>query len=95
MMAFWLVPTPFTQFISHVYIALRGTFSYIPGDAVDRRSLRFLISFYLAAVKDLISAKNIRTLLREVLRSCFPCPPTQHNVISLQTKPSTAMYLRA
>ena len=43
-MAFWLVPTPFTQFISHVYIALRGTFCYIPDDAVDRRSLGFLIS---------------------------------------------------
>ena len=43
-MAFSLVPTPFTQFISHVYITLRGTFSYIPGDAVDRRSLGFLIS---------------------------------------------------
>ena len=44
-MVFWLVPTPFTQFISHVYIVLRGTFSYIPDDAVDRRSLGFLISF--------------------------------------------------
>ena len=44
-MAFWLLPTPFTQFISHVFIALRGTISYIPNDAVDRRSLGFLISF--------------------------------------------------
>ena len=44
-MAFCLVPTPFTQFILRVYIALRGTLSYIPDDAVDRRSLGFLISF--------------------------------------------------
>ena len=29
---------------------------------------------------------NIRTLLREVLILCFPYLPTQHNVISLQTK---------
>ena len=35
-MAVWLVPTPLTQFISHVYIALRGAFSYILDDAVDR-----------------------------------------------------------
>lgn len=30
---FCLIPTPFTHFISQVYIAVRGIFSYIPDDA--------------------------------------------------------------
>ena len=34
------VPTPFTHF-SHVHIALRGIFSYIPDAAVDWRKLGY------------------------------------------------------
>lgn len=40
---FCLIPTPFTQFIWHVYTAVRRIFSYIPDDAVDRRKLGFFI----------------------------------------------------
>ena len=40
---FCLIPTPFTQLISHVYITVRGIFSYIPDDAVDRLGLLILL----------------------------------------------------